>query len=64
MLGRNEMDNHEYCCQELAVAVAQRQICPSMDEDKSWNVKVDAFTYALTDIRYCPFCGSVLPEGE
>jgi hypothetical protein len=55
------MDAKEFCCEDFALAFYQRQICFSMDEDGGWNVRVDAFNYALENIRFCPFCGSHLP---
>jgi hypothetical protein len=57
-------DEREYCCPEFAQAFMQRQICPSMDEDSRWNVRTDAFTYALEGIHYCPYCGSELPNED
>ncbi len=58
------MPDREYCCPEMAVAFEQRQIYPSMDSDGGWNVRIDSFTDALTNIRYCPFCGEGLPQEE
>ena len=51
---RREMDEPRFCCAEMAVSFEQRQIYPSMDEDSGWNVRIDSFTDALTNIRfYC-----------
>ena len=59
------MENErQYCCPEMAVAFEQRQIYPSMDSDGGWNVRIDSFTDALTNIRYCPYCGNELPLGK
>jgi hypothetical protein len=58
------MDEPRFCCAEMAVSFEQRQIYPSMDEDSGWNVRIDSFTDALTNIRYCPFCGNLLPSDK
>ena len=59
------MDNHEYCCPEMAVAFELRQIYPSMDEDGGWNVRGgDAFTDVLICISFCPYCGERLPTDK
>jgi hypothetical protein len=59
------MGDAKYCCTEMAMAHNQRQVVWGNDEDGSWNVATGAFgNYALTDVRYCPFCGVAMPLGN
>lgn len=52
-----------FCCEPMARAFLERRIFPSLDEDRDWNVRgADAFTVAIENIHFCPFCGTALPN--
>jgi len=59
------MEPKEFCCEPMARDFLERRIYPSLDEDCDWNVRgADAFTMALENIHFCPYCGNALPTRD
>jgi hypothetical protein len=58
----------KFCCPELALATAARRSGNDrhieQSSDGTWNVNgcCGGGCFVVTGMKFCPFCGSALPE--